>query len=119
MPKLKDILRQKNEPLGGGKTELVERIERYNDGELLQRFVRPISEDDEARVGECWRKCAEDGNNIFNRRSFLRMNGQVSQAFEVHASSVRRLDDGTDRNAMDKYLNDEIVDYFSKVFVER
>jgi hypothetical protein len=119
IPKLKDILRLKNEPLGGGKTELIERIERYDDGELLQRFIHPMSEEDEERVSECWRKCAEAGTDVFHRRSFLRFNGQVSQPFNLQASSVKRLDDHADRNAVDKYLNDELIDYFSRAFVER
>jgi hypothetical protein len=119
VPKLKDILRQKNEALGGGKPELVDRIERFDNAELLQRFIQPVSEEKDTLVTDCWVECGTLGTKLFHKRSFLGLDGQVSQVFELHADSVKRLDDCADRSAPDKYLNDELIDYFSKVYCER
>jgi len=97
----------------------VEKIERYDNAELMSRFIQQLSEDEEVLIANCWRDCRRDGGKIFHVYSKLNEEGKLVGQPSVRNSSVARLHDAVEKADVEKYLNDELLDYFAAIFMKR
>jgi len=85
----------------------------------MSRFLQTLAHEDERLVEDCWRDCGADDSKIFHIYSKYNHQGKLIGQPSVQNSSVARLNDAAEKMDVDKYLNDELVDYFAAVFMER
>jgi hypothetical protein len=85
----------------------------------MLRFLQALSDEDERMVEDCWRDCGSEGSKIFHIYSKYNNQGKLVGQPSVQIASVARLNDAAEKMDSDKYLNDELIDYFAAVYIER